>query len=148
MIRKSGWLLSAGLAVLASPAFAQTEPPATETGKPTTAPPTQGVAKQPPAVSNQAREQQPVDTSDIVITATRRNEALSDVPMAVSAVTAKQLEYSGATDIRQLNQLSPSLLVSSTTSEAGAAVARIRGIGDFADLGQLRLVTTPPGSSR
>lgn len=26
--------------------------------------------------------------------------------------------------------------------------ARIRGIGDFADLGQLRLVTTPPGSSR
>ena len=133
MIRKSAWLLSAGLSVLANPAFAQTEPPTTETGKPTTAPPTQGVAKQPPAVSNRAREQQPIDTSDVVITATRRNEALSDVPMAVSAVTAKQLEYSGATDIRQLNQLSPSLLVSSTTSEAGAAVARIRGIGTVGD---------------
>src|SRR5437868_8777518 len=133
MIRKSTWLLSAGLAVLATPAFAQDAQPTTETGKPTTAPPTQGSTSQAAAVQNKAKEQQPVDTSDIVITATRRNEALSDVPMAVSAITAKQLEYSGATDIRQLNQLSPSLLVSSTTSEAGAAVARIRGIGTVGD---------------
>src|SRR5438874_3859605 len=133
MIRKSAWLLSAGLTVLATPAFAQTEPPSTESGKPTTAPPTQGVAKQPPAVSNQARERQPVDTGDIIITATRRNQALSDVPMAVSAVTAQNLRNSGATDIRQLNQLAPSLLVSSTSSEGGAAVARIRGVGTVGD---------------
>ena len=53
--------------------------------------------------------------------------------MAVSAVTADTLQNTGATDIRQLNQLSPSLLVSSTTSEAGAAVARIRGIGTVGD---------------
>src|SRR5206468_314657 len=87
MIRKSAWLLSAGLTVLATPAFAQTNtPPATtESGKPTTAPPTEGSTSQSAAVQNQAVEQQPVDTSDIVITATRRNEALSDVPMAVSA---------------------------------------------------------------
>ena len=78
-------------------------------------------------------EQQPVDTGDIVITATRRNQALSDVPMAVSAVTAKTLRYTGANDIRQLNQVAPSLLVSSTSSEAGAAVARIRGIGTVGD---------------
>src|SRR5947209_11590171 len=133
MIRKSAWVLSAVLTVLASPAFAQTQPPSTESGKPTTAPPTQGVAKQPPAVSNQAREQQPVDTGDIVITATRRNQALSDVPMAVSAVTAENLRNTGATDIRQLNQVAPSLLVSSTSSEGGAAVARIRGIGTVGD---------------
>ena len=82
------------------------------------------------AVQNQAQEQQPVDTSDIVITATRRNEALSDVPMAVSAVTAQTLRYTGATDIRQLNQVAPSLLVSSTSSEgvcAKAASATSRG---------------------
>ena len=53
--------------------------------------------------------------------------------MAVSAVTAKNLQYTGATDIRQLNQIAPSLLVSSTSSEAGAAVARIRGIGTVGD---------------
>ncbi|MFL6763695.1 MAG: TonB-dependent receptor [Sphingomicrobium sp.] len=133
MIRKSAWLLSAGLFALATPAFAQTTPPSTESGKPTTAPPTQGVAKQPPAVSNQAQEQQPVDTGDIVITATRRNQALSDVPMAVSAVTAENLRNTGATDIRQLNQVAPSLLVSSTSSEGGAAVARIRGVGTVGD---------------
>src|SRR5438874_4513102 len=133
MIRKSTWLLSAGLAVLATPAFAQDAQPTTETGKPTTAPPTQGSTSQAAAVQNKAKEQQPVDTSDIVITATRRNEALSDVPMAVSAVTAQTLRNTGATDIRQLNQVAPSLLVSSTSSEAGAGVARIRGIGTVGD---------------
>src|SRR5437764_7222842 len=133
MIRKSAWLLSAGLFALATPAFAQTTPPSTESGKPTTAPPTQGVAKQPPAVSNQAQEQQPVDTGDIVITATRRHQAPSDVPMAVSAVTAENLRNTGATNIRQLNQIAPSLLVSSTSSESGAAVARIRGVGTVGD---------------
>src|SRR4029434_2426239 len=66
-------------------------------------------------------------------TATRRNEALSDVPLAVSAVTAETLQNSGVSDIRQLTQVSPSLLVSSTSSEAGAGVARIRGVGTVGD---------------
>src|SRR3982750_66939 len=133
MIRKSAWLLSAGLAVLATPAFAQDAQPTTESGKLTTAPPTQGSTSDAAAVQNEAREPQPVDSSDIVITATRRNEALSDVPMAVSAVTAQTLRNTGATDIRQLNQVAPSLLVSSTSSEGGAAVARIRGVGTVGD---------------
>ena len=131
MIRKSAWLLSAGLFAFATPAFAQTAPPNTDTDK-QTAQPTPG-ATEGAAVQDQAREQQPVNTGDIVITATRRNQALSDVPMAVSAVTAKNLANTGATDIRQLNQIAPSLLVSSTSSEAGAAVARIRGIGTVGD---------------
>jgi outer membrane receptor protein involved in Fe transport len=71
--------------------------------------------------------------TDIIITATKRAQALTDVPIAVSAVTAESLQNSGASDIRQLNQLSPSLLVSSTSSEAGAGVARIRGIGTVGD---------------
>src|SRR4029079_7523736 len=135
MIRKSVWLLSAGLTVLATPALAQQ--PSTQPTQPDTtqsnATPTEGSTATNAAVDNRAIERQPVDTGDIVITATRRNQALSDVPMAVSAVTADTLQNSGATDIRQLNQLSPSLLVSSTTSEAGAAVARIRGIGTVGD---------------
>jgi outer membrane receptor protein involved in Fe transport len=53
--------------------------------------------------------------------------------MAVSAVTADTLRNSGASDIRQLQQVSPSLLVFSTTSEAGAARANIRGIGTVGD---------------
>ncbi|MEO7786858.1 MAG: TonB-dependent receptor [Sphingomicrobium sp.] len=77
--------------------------------------------------------QTPVDSGDIIVTATRRNEALSDVPLAVSAVTAETLRNSGASDIRGLTQVSPSLLVSSTSSEAGAGGARIRGVGTVGD---------------
>jgi outer membrane receptor protein involved in Fe transport len=124
-MKKSFWLLSAGFMAVAAPAAAQT------TGE---ADATQGQG------SAQAPEQEPVpgeetsqDAGDIIVTATRRNQALSDVPIAVSAVSGAQLQASGATDIRQLNQLSPSLLVSSTSSEAGAGVARIRGIGTVGD---------------
>jgi iron complex outermembrane receptor protein len=133
MIRKSVWLLTAGIFVLATPAFAQTTSQSNTDTDQGSAQPTEGATSEAAAVDNQAVEPQPVDTSDIVITATRRNEALSDVPMAVSAVTAETLEYSGATDIRQLNQVSPSLLVFSTSSEAGAARANIRGIGTVGD---------------
>src|SRR5688572_17962936 len=128
MIGKSVWLLTAGIFVLATPAFAQTTSQSNTDTDQGAAEPTQGATSEAAAVDNRAVEPQSVDTSDIVITATRRNEALSDVPMAVSAVTAQTLEYTGASDIRQLNQVSPSLLVSSTSSEGGAAVARIRGI--------------------
>jgi outer membrane receptor protein involved in Fe transport len=133
MIRKSMWLLSAGLCILSAPAMAQsTDQSSTDTDK-GSAEPTQGATAEAAAVQDQAREQQPIDTGDIVITATRRNEALSDVPLAVSAVTADTLQNSGASDIRQLQQVSPSLFVSSTTSEGAAAVARIRGIGTVGD---------------
>jgi iron complex outermembrane recepter protein len=135
MMRKSGWLLSAAMVAVPTAAFGQqpsTQPTQPDTTQ-TNATPTEGSTASNAAVDNQARQQQPVDTGNIIITATRRNQALSDVPMAVSAVTADTLQNSGATDIRQLNQLSPSLLVSSTTSEAGAAVARIRGIGTVGD---------------
>ena len=73
-----------------------------------------------------------MEENAIIVTATRRASPLSDVPIAVSAVTAQSLQNSGANDIRQLNQLAPSLLVSSTGTEANGA-ARIRGIGTVGD---------------
>ncbi|MFT5472382.1 MAG: iron complex outermembrane receptor protein, partial [Kiritimatiellia bacterium] len=73
-----------------------------------------------------------VDDNVIVVTAQGRAQALSDVPVAVSAINAEQLQKSGATDIRELNQLAPSLLVSSTGNEANGS-ARIRGIGTVGD---------------
>src|SRR5690242_13761286 len=131
MMRKSALLVSTGLLAVATPALAQTAVSNTDTDK-QAAKPTPG-ATEGAATQDQARQQQPVDTGDIVITATRRNQALSDVPMAVSAVTAENLRNTGATDIRQLNQVAPSLNVFSTSSEAGAGVARIRGIGTVGD---------------
>jgi iron complex outermembrane recepter protein len=73
------------------------------------------------------------DESDvIVVTAQGRRQALADVPVAISAVNAETLQNSGANDIRQLNQVAPSLLVSSTGTEANGS-ARIRGIGTVGD---------------
>ena len=112
---KSFWLLSAGVTALATPAYAQnTTPPAT-TGSATAA-----------AVQNENGQ------TEIVVTAQGRRQVLQDVPIAVTAVGGDALRNSGATDIRQLNQLAPSLLVSSTGTEANGS-ARIRGIGTVGD---------------
>ena len=99
------WLL-ASVAVFAIPAAAQNAAPA----------------------RTAAASADAASAGEIVITATQRAQVLSDVPIAVSAVSAEQLKYSGSNDIRQLNQLAPSLLVSEATNDSNAA-ARIRGIG-------------------
>jgi iron complex outermembrane receptor protein len=85
-----------------------------------------------PATTGTEEEEQTADSGEIVITAQGRAQALADVPLAVSAISAETLQQSGATDIRQLNQVAPSLLVSSTGSEANGS-ARIRGIGTVGD---------------
>ncbi|MDF7773823.1 TonB-dependent receptor [Sphingomonas sp. AOB5] len=85
-----------------------------------------------PAYAQDAAQDDSSTNEEIVVTAQGRSEVLSDVPIAVSAVTAESLERTGATDIRQLNQVAPSLLVSSTGSEANGS-ARIRGIGTVGD---------------
>ncbi|MCW3847763.1 TonB-dependent receptor [Sphingomonas sp. LB-2] len=69
---------------------------------------------------------------EIVVTAQGRSQELSKVPLSVTAVSSQTMELTGATDIRQLNQVAPSLLVSSTGSEANGS-ARIRGVGTVGD---------------
>jgi len=70
-----------------------------------------------------------VDAADeIIVTATRRAQAVSDVPIAITAVSGEALRNTGAFDIRGLNQLAPSLFVSVGTNESNTG-ARIRGIG-------------------
>jgi iron complex outermembrane recepter protein len=82
-----------------------------------------------PAIAQEAPAEDAAASEDtIFVTATRRVSALSDVPIAVSAVSGEALAATGATDVRALNQLAPSLLVSGATSEVNFS-ARIRGIG-------------------
>lgn len=83
--------------------------------------------------ADQTASQGAPDTSnDIVVTAQGRAQELSNVPVAVSAVNAASLERTGASDIRQVAQIAPSLQVSSTGNEANGS-ARLRGIGTVGD---------------
>ncbi|WP_106640487.1 TonB-dependent receptor [Allosphingosinicella vermicomposti] len=116
---KSIWLLSAGALAISTPAFAQDN--TSETADNTA---TEAAAVQ---------QDQDLDmNADIIVTAQGREQILQDVPLAVNVVDAAALQNSGATDIRALNQLAPSLLVSSTGSESNGS-ARIRGIGTVGD---------------
>ena len=80
-----------------------------------------------------AAEAAPGDDATIVVTAQGRSQSITDVPIAVTAISAEAARRTGATDIRQLNQIVPSLLVSSSSTEAAGAAARIRGIGTVGD---------------
>ncbi|HEU0045725.1 TonB-dependent receptor [Sphingomonas sp.] len=121
-MRASAFLFSVAAIAVATPALAQNN--TAETPQQT----------QPTPDTTAASTEQAADdaTQDIVVTAQGRAQALADVPVAISAVTAETLQNSGANDIRQLNQLAPSLLVSSTGSEANGS-PRIRGIGTVGD---------------
>ena len=90
------------------------------------------VAMASPALAQDTDQEGVNDSNTIVVVAQGREQLLSDVPVAVSAVNAETLENTGANDIRQLNQVVPSLLVSSTGNEANGS-ARIRGIGTVGD---------------
>jgi outer membrane receptor protein involved in Fe transport len=128
---KSFWLVSAGLCALtATPAFAQDQ--TSPTGEPSPVEEAGEVNPDADVAPTDTLATEPDGEGDIVITAQGRTQILQDVPLAVSAVSAQSLQNSGASDIRQLNQLAPSLLVSSTGSEANGS-ARIRGIGTVGD---------------
>jgi outer membrane receptor protein involved in Fe transport len=126
---KSFWLVSAGLCALtATPAYAQDQ--SSPTGE--TSPVEEAAEVNPDADVSPTDEVATDEDDDIVITAQGRNQVLQDVPLAVSAVSGETMQNTGGTDIRALNQLAPSLLVSSTGSEANGS-ARIRGIGTVGD---------------
>ncbi len=82
----------------------------------------------PSSVLAQEKSEETKDDNPIIVTAQGRQQQLQDVPIAISAVSAETLQNSGVNDVRQLNQVSPSLLVSGASSETMFA-ARIRGIG-------------------
>jgi iron complex outermembrane recepter protein len=65
---------------------------------------------------------------EVVVTATRRETALQAVAVAVTAVGAQALQDAGVKDIRDLQQLAPSLQVP-VSENSGSVTARLRGIG-------------------
>jgi iron complex outermembrane receptor protein len=70
---------------------------------------------------------------DIVVTANKRAENLQQVPLAISAVSAEQLELRGLTEVKDLSAIAPNVSILGGTTNASAAVVSIRGIPSAAD---------------
>ena len=66
---------------------------------------------------------------EITVTARRREESLQDVPVAVTAFSAEQLERSGAVDITALQQTTPNLTLQVARGSNSTLIAFIRGVG-------------------
>lgn len=77
----------------------------------------------------QALAQQDLVIEEIIVTSQRRQESVQDVPIAINALSDTMIRNSGIDDIKELEQLAPSLQASSTNSETQGTVIRIRGVG-------------------
>ena len=69
------------------------------------------------------------ETNDIVVTAQKRSERLSDVPLSITAVSGDQLNKQGITSTADLVKITPGLTY--TESFSGLPVYTIRGIGFY-----------------
>ena len=102
---------------LAQPLFAQEESAPAEEAAPAAEEP---VAEEEPSYSG---------VEEITITATKRAASVQDVPIAVTAITSEGLEARGIADVKEIQQVAPSLVVTDSNSSTNGGVIRIRGVG-------------------
>ncbi|MDV6331410.1 TonB-dependent receptor [Asticcacaulis sp. 201] len=72
------------------------------------------------------------DPVEVTVTAQKKPEPLSRAPIAMSVVSGRQMEKAGAHDLKDIQTLTPSLLITSTANEA-QTTARLRGVGTVGD---------------
>lgn len=94
--------------VFVEPAFAQTATP------------------QPAPVAGVPTADEQSSLQDIVVMAQRRSQNLQDVPVAITAVSASQLQASSISNAQDLAAITPGL---TATAAAGSFQPRIRGVG-------------------
>jgi len=74
----------------------------------------------------------PTQVSEIVVTAQRREAALAATPLSLTVVAQPLLNDVGVRDIKDLQILTPGLVVASTSNQT-FTTARIRGVGTVGD---------------
>ncbi len=79
-----------------------------------------------------ATDDEPTTLATMKVTAQKREEALQDVPITLTALPEQLLRDTGVHDIKDMQLLVPGLHVSSTTNES-QTTARIRGVGTNGD---------------
>jgi len=72
---------------------------------------------------------QVADSDEIIVTAERRSQRLSDVPAAISAVDGDDLQERNLREVRDLEAIAPNLAIRSSYGNAGNPVITIRGVG-------------------
>jgi len=66
---------------------------------------------------------------EVIVTATRREESVMDVAIAVTAITGDELESFGIQDITYINQMSPNTTLKVSRGTNTTLTAFIRGVG-------------------
>ena len=85
-----------------------------------------------PALAMAQDAERPSLVDELVVTAQKREQSLQDVPIVVTTLSQRVLQDAGVRDLKDLIQVTPGLLVTSTANES-QTVARIRGIGTVGD---------------
>jgi outer membrane receptor protein involved in Fe transport len=122
---------------LASPAFAQTPSPTDATpATPTTQSPAPGtnatdVTAPPPRVQVTQSAAGVPDETEIIITATKREENLQNVPISVQAIGTRRLDQLNISNFEQYTKQLPS--VSFQTAAPGFTVVYMRGVATGGD---------------
>jgi outer membrane receptor protein involved in Fe transport len=122
---------------LASPAFAQAPAPSDATpGTPTTQSPAPGTnatdVTSPPEPVKQAQAAAGVpDETEIIITATKREENMQNVPISVQAIGTRRLDQLNISDFEDYTKQLPS--VSFDTSQPGSTTVYVRGVATGSD---------------
>lgn len=87
-----------------------------------------GLAAPAPVYAQESNEDQQASTfDDIVVTARRREEALQEVPIAVTALSASDLREADVTRIENLGQVVAGLTISTTNNRPSVPGFAIRG---------------------
>ncbi len=69
------------------------------------------------------------DDDAIIVTARRREENLTDVPIAITSLSADQLERTGAIDITAVAEQAPNVTLEASRATNSTLTAFIRGVG-------------------
>src|SRR3954468_21122961 len=122
---------------LASPAFAQAPAPSDATpATPTTQSPAPGtnatdVTAPPPRVQRAQAAAGIPDETEIIITATKREENLQNVPISVQAIGTRRLDQLNISNFEDYTKQLPS--VSFDTSQPGSTTVYVRGVATGSD---------------
>ncbi|MCY4358979.1 MAG: TonB-dependent receptor, partial [Gammaproteobacteria bacterium] len=82
-----------------------------------------------PTTVVQAQSAEGAAIEEILVSATRRQESLQDVPVAVTALSAEALDRAGVIDLRSLDTLVTSFNMQTSQTETEGVVLRVRGVG-------------------